>query len=102
MVIEFESLKSICSKLHKLNQLRSLSLGAMIIRYQDENQIYDINLLLSKIYSSPDLFDGDRWQTLITLNFKFDGMDFQIENTLDTFRTSFWLEKKCWFVAYQD
>jgi hypothetical protein len=53
-----------------------------------------------------NLFDGDRWQTLtetlITFNFKFDGMDLKIENTLDTFRTSFWLEKKCWFVAYQD
>lgn len=51
IMIEFKSLESIRSKLYKLNQLCSLSLGAAIIRCQGENQTYDINLLSYKNYT---------------------------------------------------
>ncbi|CAF3965173.1 unnamed protein product [Rotaria sp. Silwood1] len=39
---------------------------------------------------------------LITLKFIFKITLDLIEETLDTFRTSFWLEEKCWFVAYEN
>ncbi|CAF4079408.1 unnamed protein product [Rotaria sordida] len=40
---------------------------------------------------------------LITLKFIFKiTLLHSIEETLDTFRTSFWLEEKCWFVAYEN
>ncbi|CAF4056139.1 unnamed protein product [Rotaria sordida] len=53
-----------------------------------------------------DLANGQRWQTLtnslVTFNFKFDThICFKlIEQILDSFRTSFWLEEKQWFIAY--
>ncbi|CAF5089075.1 unnamed protein product, partial [Rotaria sp. Silwood1] len=53
-----------------------------------------------------DLTDGQRWQaltnSLVTFYFKFDihiCINF-IEQILDSFRTSFWLEEKHWFIAY--
>jgi hypothetical protein len=52
-----------------------------------------------------DLDDGNRWQiltySLITFNFKFR-INYGYHSTLDSFRTSFWLEEKHWFVAYND
>ncbi|CAF3949426.1 unnamed protein product [Rotaria sordida] len=53
-----------------------------------------------------DLANGQRWQmltnSLVTFNFKFDThICFKlIEQILDSFRTSFWLEEKQWFIAY--
>ncbi|CAF1227209.1 unnamed protein product [Rotaria sordida] len=55
-----------------------------------------------------DLADGKRWQTLtnslVIFYFKFDiyiCFNF-IEQILDSFRTSFWLAEKHWFVTYYD
>jgi hypothetical protein len=50
------------------------------------------------------LADGQRWEnltdSLITFNFNFHVALVEIEETLATFRTPYWLEK-CWFVAYE-
>jgi hypothetical protein len=53
-----------------------------------------------------DVIDGHRWQTrakyLITFKFIFD-LSAELEpQDLDSFRTSFWLEEKRWFVAYSN
>jgi hypothetical protein len=49
-----------------------------------------------------DILDGQRWQNLtanfFTFNFKFDLINCPNPN-LNSFRTSFWLEEKHWFVA---
>jgi len=52
-----------------------------------------------------DLSDGYRWQllssSLITFNFKFNiNFDPFGNPILDSFRTSFWLKEKQWFVAF--
>jgi hypothetical protein len=51
-----------------------------------------------------DLSDGYRWQkltnSLITFNFKF-GVDSNLLS-IESFRTSFWREEKCWYVDCQD
>ena len=52
-----------------------------------------------------DIADGYQWQilaiSLITFNFKFNVSLTDISDTLNSFCTSFWLEEKRWFVAYQ-
>jgi len=56
-----------------------------------------------------DLCDGHQWATIAEHYRTFD-FNFTTENTkiacpdllLDTFRSSFWLELKSWFVAYDD
>ena len=51
-----------------------------------------------------DLIDGYRWETLTrtltTFNFKFE-VDSNLL-PLDSFRTSFWLVEKCWYVDCQN
>ena len=58
------------------------------------------------IQGSKDLMDGHRWQiltnSLITFNFKFHAYLYGVKIIPDSFRTSFWLEEKHWFVAYQN
>jgi hypothetical protein len=53
---------------------------------------------------APDLTDGQRWQMvaghLRTLNFYLQVTLDHAEQILDSYRSSFWLEEKCWFVAY--
>jgi hypothetical protein len=53
----------------------------------------------------PDLADGQQWQILtsrlITFNFKFDVSLSSDSQNLDSFRSSFWLNEKHWFVAYE-
>ena len=48
--------------------------------------------------------DGQRWQilthSLITFNFNFNLSLFNIAGVLNSFRTSFWIYEKQWFVAY--
>ncbi len=51
-----------------------------------------------------DVVNGQRWQTkvknLVTFKFMFH-LSHELESPeLDSFRTSFWLEEKHWFVAY--
>ncbi len=51
-----------------------------------------------------DIVDGYRWQALTaslsTFNFVFYYTSFlDVDDTLDSFRTSFWLKEKRWFVA---
>jgi hypothetical protein len=50
-----------------------------------------------------DLVDGHRWQTaaqrLITFNFTFSLSINLVDLDLDSYRTSFWLNEKHWFVA---
>ena len=51
-----------------------------------------------------DVVNGERWQMrvkdLVTFNFKLRLLDELVSEDLDSFRTSFWVEQKCWFVAY--
>lgn len=53
-----------------------------------------------------DIVDGYRWQTITSsLNlfcFKLFVNSGNADNVLDSFRTSFWLEERRWFVARQD
>jgi hypothetical protein len=53
-----------------------------------------------------DLVDGNRWQRLTSSLFKFNLIvklqDSSYLESLDTFRTTFWLEEKHWYVAYQN
>ncbi len=55
---------------------------------------------------SADLADGYRWERLsaglIVFNFKFEVIVWDIQQMLDSFRTPFWLQEKCWYVAYDD
>jgi hypothetical protein len=55
---------------------------------------------------SIDLADGHRWERLsagfIIFNFKLKIIVDDISRTLASFRTPFWLQKKCWYVAYKD
>ncbi|CAF4102492.1 unnamed protein product, partial [Rotaria magnacalcarata] len=52
-----------------------------------------------------DLVDGFRWESvshdLVTLNFYFIVHLDNVEQTLDSFRTCYWLTEKRWFVAYK-
>jgi hypothetical protein len=51
-----------------------------------------------------DVVDGERWQmqvkNLVTFNFKWNLSNELESEDLESFRTSFWLEEKRWFVAY--
>ena len=51
-----------------------------------------------------DLVNGHRWEILakdlITFNFIFNVKLDRVESILESFRTHFWLSKKCWYVAY--
>ena len=53
---------------------------------------------------SLNVVDGHRWEnissSLTTLNFFFIINIEQVEDVLDTFRTTYWLEVKRWFVAF--
>jgi hypothetical protein len=52
------------------------------------------------------LANGNLWEifvkTLITFKFIFNVELASIEEILDTFRTSFWLEKKRWLISYDN
>jgi hypothetical protein len=60
--------------------------------------------LTLQINSSKDFADGHRWERLTTkymvFNFKFKITLKNIEQILDSFCTSFWLQEKRWYVAY--
>ena len=51
-----------------------------------------------------DVVDGERWQmqvkSLVIFHFKLHLSDELVSEDLDSFRTSFWVEEKRWFVAY--
>jgi hypothetical protein len=51
-----------------------------------------------------DVTNGYAWELiakdLLTFKFIFNIQLYSIVTILNTFRTSFWLEEKCWFVAY--
>jgi hypothetical protein len=51
-----------------------------------------------------DVVDGQRWEmkvkSLVTFKFQFDLLVELESHDLDSFRTSFWLEEKRWFIAY--
>jgi hypothetical protein len=51
-----------------------------------------------------DVTNGYAWELiakdLLTFKFIFSIQLYSIVTILNTFRTSFWLEEKCWFVAY--
>jgi hypothetical protein len=51
-----------------------------------------------------DLIDGYRWEILTnfftTFSFKFNVNSYFLR--LDSFRTSFWLKEKCWYVGCHD
>lgn len=53
-----------------------------------------------------EFLDGNRWQTstksLLTFNFKFTDMHLRSHHSLDSFRTTFWLKDKQWFIAYRN
>ncbi|CAF3140755.1 unnamed protein product [Rotaria sp. Silwood2] len=53
-----------------------------------------------------DLVDGYRWQiltsNLLSFKFKFKIDLISIEQNFASFRTSFWLQEKHWYVAYDD
>jgi hypothetical protein len=53
-----------------------------------------------------DLGDGNRWQilssSLTTFSFKFHVELTSVDETLQSFRTLFWLEEKRWFVDYRN
>ncbi len=53
-----------------------------------------------------DITDGDFWQVLTnsfkTFHFKFNALQINLQKTLDSFRTPFWLEEKHWYVAFQN
>ena len=74
-----------------------------------ENLIWNLprlkNLELHVGNAPKDLVDGQRWEnitnSLIKFNFNFRIALVEIEGSLATFQTSYWLDK-CWFVAYED
>jgi hypothetical protein len=51
-----------------------------------------------------DVVNGERWQikvkNLVTFKFAFNLLVQLQSKDLDSFHTQFWLEEKCWFVAY--
>ena len=51
-----------------------------------------------------DIVDGERWQmqvkNLVTFYFKLHLSNQLVSGDLDSFRSSFWVEEKHWFVAY--
>ncbi|CAF1466702.1 unnamed protein product [Adineta steineri] len=53
-----------------------------------------------------DLVDGNRWKRLskdlIKFNFDFHVEINNINSILDSFRNSYWLLNKCWYVAYDN
>jgi hypothetical protein len=55
---------------------------------------------------SIDLVDGHRWERLSSgftiFNFKFNVIVQNTQQMLDSFRTSFWLREKLWYVAYEN
>ena len=74
------------------------------------NQLSNLrHLELQIIGNLLDLCDGHQWATIAEHYRTFD-FNFTTENTkiacpdllLDTFRSSFWLELKSWFIAYDD
>ncbi|CAF4349583.1 unnamed protein product, partial [Rotaria sordida] len=52
------------------------------------------------------MVDGHQWKYLVshlqTFDFHFYLSDRSDEKILDSFRSSFWLKQKQWFVAYDD
>ncbi|UJR18324.1 hypothetical protein I4U23_005226 [Adineta vaga] len=56
--------------------------------------------------SDRNIIDGYRWQrivqSLISFHFLFYVNDVLTEQSLDSFRTSFWIEEKRWFIAFYD
>ncbi|CAF1114779.1 unnamed protein product [Rotaria sordida] len=58
------------------------------------------------IEDAKDMVDGHQWKYLVshlqTFDFHFYLSDRSDEKILDSFRSSFWLKQKQWFVAYDD
>ncbi|UJR34709.1 hypothetical protein I4U23_027486 [Adineta vaga] len=70
-------------------------------------QFPNLKYLSLQMCGQNDLADGDRWKQLtkFLMSFKFfftiDLCCSSMIESLNTFRSSFWLEEKHWFVAYQ-
>ncbi|CAF1342447.1 unnamed protein product, partial [Rotaria sp. Silwood1] len=58
------------------------------------------------IEDATDIIDGNQWKYLVShlqiFDFRFCLADRLNKQILDSFRTSFWLTQKKWFVAYDD
>ncbi|CAF4043322.1 unnamed protein product, partial [Rotaria sp. Silwood2] len=58
------------------------------------------------IEDANDIISGYQWKYLVshlqTFDFRFYLSHKSDEKILDSFRSSFWLEQKQWFVAYDD
>ncbi|CAF3674161.1 unnamed protein product [Rotaria sordida] len=69
------------------------------------NQLIWLNLEI-KTNIKDDIADGNFWQVLVrslkTFSFQFYVSHIDIQKTLDSFSTSFWLEEKHWYIAYQN
>ena len=93
-----------------LNRLTlEFSEGAVFIDYIERILFNAPNLKHFELVADlndKSIINGERWhdavKNLTTFNFKFQ-LTFDLKpNDLDTYRTHFWIEEKCWFVAYQD
>ncbi|CAF3900477.1 unnamed protein product [Rotaria sordida] len=77
-----------------MNQLKQMLLNLPYLKH------FEVNA------NGRNLADGQQWQILtrdlITFNFKFNTDLDRNELDLHSFRTPYWLEEKCWFVAYQN
>ncbi|CAF1287756.1 unnamed protein product, partial [Rotaria sp. Silwood1] len=112
-------------KSHLCNKSSCCALGIDLNRLKGKNQrgdkckrltMYQMEQFLPHLphlkhfvfqaYATAEICDGYRWQlltsSLITFNFKFHASLVLSEQTLDSFRSTFWLEEKRWFVAYQE
>ncbi|CAF1342312.1 unnamed protein product [Rotaria sp. Silwood1] len=69
------------------------------------NQLIWLNLEI-KTSIKDDVADGNFWQVLVrslkTFSFQFNVSHIDIQKTLDSFSTPFWLEEKHWYVAFQN
>ncbi|CAF4708014.1 unnamed protein product, partial [Rotaria socialis] len=94
--------------LSRLNRLNISIDNYLVSMNQLERLLQDFPYLkhLELHASGRNLVDGQRWQNLtknlITFNFKFNTNFDLNKRILHSFRTSYWLEEKCWFVTYQN
>ncbi|CAF1076712.1 unnamed protein product [Adineta steineri] len=112
---------SLCLDMHNSSTFDQISFPIQLIRLhlKIENRIISIDemeyLLLNlpylqylqlELFGLQDLFDGDRWQSftqnLIIFNFKFNAHYNLNRNVLESYRTSYWIEEKHWFVGYNN
>ncbi|CAF1026787.1 unnamed protein product [Adineta steineri] len=65
-----------------------------------------LTLKINELIGKRDLVNGNRWKILskdlIKFNFKFHVKIININSILDSFRNSYWLLNKRWYVAYDN